>query len=141
MLWIKAFHIIAVTCWFAMLFYLPRLFVYHIMSDDDASKERFCTMERKLYRAIGTPSMIAAILLGGSLVSFNWDYYSGTIWFWIKLCLVFVLVGYHLMCGNFVKKFQRNEVEKNHVFFRWFNEFPVILLVAIVILVVVKQPL
>lgn len=140
MLWIKAFHIIAVICWFAMLFYLPRLFVYHIMADDTPSKERFCIMERKLYRGIGTPSMILALILGGCLVGFNWGYYFSSTWFWMKLFLVAVLIGYHCMCGAWVKKFQRNEVDKSHVYFRWFNEFPVLILVTIVILVVVKQP-
>ncbi len=138
MLWVKAFHIIAVICWFAMLFYLPRLFVYHAMAEDSASKERFCIMERKLYRGIGTPSMIATVILGGWLASFNWEYYANSLWFWIKMALVFVLIGYHHMCGAFVKKFKHNAVTQNHVFFRWFNEFPVLLLIPIVVLVVVR---
>ncbi|MFL0810570.1 MAG: protoporphyrinogen oxidase HemJ [Agarilytica sp.] len=141
MLWIKAFHIIAVICWFAALFYLPRLFVYHAMSEDDISRERFKTMERKLYRGIGTPSMIATLALGGWLAGLNWDYYSQATWFWIKLTLVLILVGYHHACGAFVKRFQRDEVQQSHVFFRWFNEFPVILLIIIVLLVVLKQPI
>ena len=138
MLWVKAFHIIAVICWFAMLFYLPRLFVYHAMAEDSASKERFCIMERKLYRGIGTPSMIATVILGAWLASFNWEYYASSLWFWIKMALVFVLIGYHHMCGAFVKKFKRNAVTQSHVFFRWFNEFPVLLLILIVVLVVVR---
>lgn len=140
MLWIKAFHIIAVVCWFAMLFYLPRLFVYHAISDDNVSKERFKIMERKLYKGIGTPSMIASIVLGGCLASLSWSYYSGTTWFWIKVFLVLILVMYHFYCGVIVKKFQQGTVTQNHVFFRWFNEFPVLILIAVVILVVVKQP-
>ncbi len=138
MLWVKAFHIIAVICWFAMLFYLPRLFVYHAMAEDEESKTRFCTMERKLYRGIGTPSMIATLLLGAWAASYNWDYYAANLWFWIKMALVFILVGYHHMCGAFVKKFQQGSVTQGHVFFRWFNEFPVLLLIPIVVLVVVR---
>lgn len=140
MLWIKAFHIIAVVCWFAALFYLPRLFVYHAMSEDETSRERFKIMERKLYRGIGTPSMIATIILGAWLVHLGWEFYSTQTWFWIKMVLVFILVGYHHMCGAFVKKFAKDEVQKSHVFFRWFNEFPVLILIAVVILVVVRQP-
>ncbi|WP_086930962.1 protoporphyrinogen oxidase HemJ [Agarilytica rhodophyticola] len=138
MLWIKAFHIVAVVCWFAMLFYLPRLFVYHAMAEDEISKERFKVMERKLYRGIGTPSMVATIVLGAWLASYNGAYYAASIWFWIKLSLIFILIGYHHMCGAMVKKFARDENPHGHVYFRWFNEFPVLILIAVVILVVVK---
>ncbi len=141
MLWIKAFHIIAVICWFAMLFYLPRLFVYHAMAEDQVSKDRFHIMERKLYRAIGTPSMIATLIFGTWFASINWDYYVSSTWFWIKMMLVAALIGYHHMCGVFIKQFQKGLVTKGHVFFRWFNEMPAVVLVIIVILVVVKQPL
>lgn len=140
MLTFKALHIIAVICWFAVLFYLPRLFVYHAMTTDDAGRERFKIMERKLYRAIGNPSMIATILFGGITVGFNWDFYSQATWFWVKMGLVICLVGYHHMCGAFIKKFARDEVAKSHKFFRVFNELPVLLLIAIVFLVVLKQP-
>lgn len=140
MLWIKSFHIIAVVCWFAVLFYLPRLFVYHAMTEDEAGKERFKVMERKLFRGIGSPSMVATLVFGGWTASYNWAYYSSSLWFWLKLLLVAVLVAYHHVCGAYIKKFARDEAPKNHVFFRWFNEFPVLLLVAIVLLVVLKQP-
>ncbi len=138
MLWVKSLHIIAVICWFAALFYLPRLFVYHSMSEDRISRERFQVMERKLYRAIATPSMLATIVLGAWTASYNWSYYSTSTWFWIKLALVTVLVGYHHMCGKFIRKFATDTVAYNHKYFRWFNEFPVLLLIPIVILVVVK---
>lgn len=138
MLWVKAFHIIAVICWFAALFYLPRLFVYHAMSEDSISRERFKIMERKLYRAIGTPSMLATVGLGLWTASFNWPYYTGSTWFWIKVSLVTVLVAYHYLCGYLVRQFAKDNVTYNHVFFRWFNEFPVILLIPIVILVVIR---
>jgi putative membrane protein len=138
MLWIKAFHIIAVITWFAALFYLPRLFVYHVMSDDQISRERFKIMERKLYRGIATPSMVATIFLGAWLSHLNWGYYSQSGWYWSKLALVAVLVGYHHMCLAYLKQLRDDRCQRSHVFFRWFNEFPVLLLLGIVILVVVK---
>lgn len=141
MLWIKAFHIISVICWFAALFYLPRLFVYHAAAEDEVSNERFKIMERKLYKGIATPAMIATIFLGAMLAGFAWDYYSQSTWFWMKLALVVILIGYHGVCAKHLKRFAKDENEKSHVYFRWFNEFPVVLLIAIVILVVVKQPL
>ena len=136
----KALHIIAVICWFAVLFYLPRLFVYHAMSDDPISRERFKTMERKLYRGIGVPSMLATLIFGGWLLSFNWAYYSASTWFWLKIGLVVGLVGYHHMCAAFVKKFARDDNVPSHKFFRFFNEVPVLILIAVVFLVVLKQP-
>jgi len=138
MLWVKAFHIIAVICWFAALFYLPRLFVYHAQSSDEKSLERFKIMERKLFRGIGTPSMIATLILGGWLVGYNLEGYMQSGWFHAKLSLVVVLMAYHMYCGKLLKTFARDENTRSHVFYRWFNEFPVLLLIAIVILVVVK---
>ncbi len=138
--WAKSLHIIAVICWFAMLFYLPRLFVYHAMAEDEISKERFKIMERKLLRGIGTPAMIVTLFSGGWTAS---AFFSGSppqTWFWIKLALVAILVVYHFQCAKYMKMFQRDESPKNHVFFRWFNEFPVILLIVIVLLVVIKLP-
>ncbi|TQV71710.1 protoporphyrinogen oxidase HemJ [Exilibacterium tricleocarpae] len=138
MLWFKAFHIIAVICWFAALFYLPRLFVYHAMSEDETSRERFKIMERKLYRAIANPSMIATLLLGGAAAAANWSYYAASAWFWWKLALVAVLIGYHHACGRILRRFAEDRMERSHVFFRWFNEFPVLLLIPIVLLVVLR---
>lgn len=135
MLWIKAFHIIAVICWMAGIFYLPRLFVYHAMSEDTASKERFKIMERKLYNGIMTPSMVASVVLGMWL----WMAYgfSGG-WLHAKLALVGLLIAYHVWCSRTMKKFARDEIAHGHVFYRWMNEAPIFLLVGIVILVVVK---
>ena len=138
MLWIKAFHIIAIVCWFAALFYLPRLFVYHAMCDDKISQERFKIMERKLYKGIALPSMIATLVLGFWLLSKNTSYYMSGGWMHAKLLLVFLLVGYHHMCGAFMKKFARDANTRSHTFYRWFNEVPAFFLVAIVILAVVK---
>ena len=136
-LWVKAFHIIAVVTWFAALFYLPRLFVYHAMSSDSLSYERFCIMERKLYRGIMQPSMIATLLLGGWLLYLNPSWLSMG-WLHVKLTLVLLLLGYHHLCGAQLKAFARGENARGHVFYRWFNEVPVLFLLAIVLLVVIK---
>ena len=129
---------IAMVCWFAGLFYMPRLFVYHSMSEDPISRERFKVMERKLYRGIMTPSMIATLALGSWLAALGWQTYQFQYWLLIKIALVAVLVIYHFMCGNYRKKFLRDDAAQGHVFFRWFNEFPVLILVAVVILAVVR---
>ncbi|MBH3438295.1 protoporphyrinogen oxidase HemJ [Pseudomonas luteola] len=136
-LWIKALHIIALVCWFAGLFYLPRLFVYHAQSEDTVSRERFILMERKLYRGIMLPSMLATLVFGIVLLVLNPGWLSQG-WMHTKLALVFLLVGYHHMCGAMLKRFARGENKHTHVFYRWFNEAPVLILIAIVILVVIK---
>lgn len=138
MLWVKAFHIVAVVCWFAALFYLPRLFVYHSQASDLVSLERFKIMERKLYRGIANPSMIATIVLGFWLITYNAEGYLQSGWLHAKLTLVVILLAYHLYCGKLLKRFAMNANTRSHVFYRWFNEFPVLLLIAIIILVVVK---
>ncbi len=134
MLWIKAFHIIAVICWFAAIFYLPRLFVYHAMSDDEISKERFKVMERKLFNGIMTPSAIATIASGLWLLSYG---FWGN-WMIAKLCLVLLILVFHIWCGVTLKRFANNANTHSHKFFRVMNEMPVFALIAIVILVVVK---
>ncbi|MGE1152846.1 protoporphyrinogen oxidase HemJ [Pseudomonas sp. ICMP 460] len=137
-LWVKAFHIVAIVCWFAALFYLPRLFVYHAQSKDTVSKDRFCVMERKLYRGIMGPAMIASLVFGIWLIILNPAIFQSGAWIHAKLTLVVLLIGYHHMCGAQVKRFARGENTRSHVFYRWFNEVPVLILLAIVILVVVK---
>lgn len=138
MLWIKAFHIIAVITWFAALFYLPRLFVYHAMSDDAVSNERFKVMERKLYNGIMTPSAVVAIVLGLWLITLNPAFYMQAGWMHAKLTLVLLLIGYHVHCWIYLRQFREDRNKHSHVFYRWFNEAPVLLLIAIVILVVVR---
>lgn len=138
MLWVKAFHIISVVCWFAVLFYLPRLFVYHAMSEDTISKERFKVMERKLIRGIGNPSMIATYVFGIWLVTYAWSFYKESPWFWLKIALVVILTFYHHMCIYLWRQFCLDKNTRSHIFYRWFNEFPVLLLIVIVCLVVVK---
>lgn len=138
MLWIKAFHIIAMVCWFAGIFYLPRLFVYHAACDDQPGRERFKVMERKLYRGITTPSMIATVVFGVWLISYNVAGYMSLGWMHAKLVLVALLIVYHFYCGYLVTVFRDDRNTRGHVFYRWFNELPVFVLVAVTILVVVK---
>jgi putative membrane protein len=137
-LWLKAFHIIAVVTWFAAIFYLPRLFVYHADATDTISRERFKIMERKLYRGIMTPSMIVVIALGAWMIALNPDFYLSQGWLHAKLTLVTLLVIYHFYCGHLLKIFRYDRNERSHVFYRWFNEVPVFLLLGIIILVVVR---
>lgn len=139
MLWIKSFHIICVVTWFAALFYLPRLFVYHAMSDDAISSERFKVMERKLYRGIMTPSAILTLVFGLWLASYySLEQLATMHWLHAKLTLVVFLFGYHGYCGQLIRQFKNDENKHSHVFYRWFNEMPVLVLIAVVILVVVK---
>ncbi|QSP95970.1 protoporphyrinogen oxidase HemJ [Marinobacter salinisoli] len=138
MLWVKAFHIIAMVCWFAGLFYLPRLFVYHANCEDAPGRDRFKIMERKLYRGITTPSMIATVVLGVWLIGYNPSGYLAQGWMHAKLLLVALLIAYHFYCGHLVTVFRDDRNQRSHVFYRWFNELPVLVLLAVVILVVVK---
>ena len=139
MLWVKAFHIISVVTWFAALFYLPRLFVYHAMCDDTLSSERFKVMERKLYRGIMTPSAVLTLILGVWLLSYYSLAQLATMnWLHLKLVLVLFLLGYHVYCGRLLRQFKNDKNIHTHIFYRWFNELPVFILFAVVILVVVK---
>ena len=137
MLWVKAFHLIFMVCWFAGIFYLPRLFVYHAMAKDQATRDHLAIMERKLYR-FTTPFAVLTIGFGLWLANYNWSYYLQSHWFYGKLALVLLLVGYHWQCGRYVKQLQHNNSTHSHVFYRWFNELPVLVLFAVIILVVVK---
>ena len=136
--WVLAFHLMAVICWFAALFYLPRLFVYHAMAEDTVSIERFKLMERKLYRGIANPSMIATVVLGLWLVHMAPQAYISQGWFHLKVLLVVLLIGFHHMCLGHMKKLANDSSKKTHVYFRFFNEVPVFFMVVIVILVIVK---
>jgi putative membrane protein len=136
-LWIKSLHIIFLITWFSGLFYLPRLFVYHSMTPatDREGNERFKVMERKLFFGIMTPGGILTIVFGLWL----WLGYgiTGT-WLHIKLALVSVLVAYHLYCGRLLFDFKFDRNRHGHVYYRWFNEFPTLILIAGVVLAVVK---
>ena len=135
MLWIKALHVIFMVTWFAGLFYLPRLFVYHAMSTDKTSIDRFKIMERKLFYGIMTPGGVLTAIFG----LWMWLGYGVTGgWMHIKFTLVLVLIAYHIYCGKLLNDFKTDRNTRSHVFYRWFNEFPVLLMIAIIILVIVK---
>ena len=136
-LWIKAFHIIFVICWFAGIFYLPRLFVHHAMSTDTATQERLSIMEGKLYRFV-TPFAFLSLGFGLWMVALNPGFYLKAGWFHAKLTLIVLLFAYHFYCGKLVKQFAAGHNTRSHVFYRIFNELPVLALFAIVILAVVK---
>lgn len=135
MLWIKALHIIFMVAWFAGLFYLPRLFVYHSTTTDTAGIERFKIMERKLFYGIMTPGAILTLIFGVWL----WlGYGFNGIWLHVKLTLVLILIAYHIYCGKLLLDFKHDRNRHSHIFYRWLNEFPVLILIAVVILAVVK---
>ena len=139
MLWVKALHLVFMVTWFAGLFYLPRLFVYHAMSDDQVSIDRFKIMERKLYFGIATPGGVLTLLFGfWTLYLFGWETYSETLWLQAKLVLVLAVVIYHVYCGKLLLDFKHDRNKHGHVWYRWFNEVPVLFLVAIIILAVVR---
>lgn len=134
-LWIKAFHIIAMVTWFAGLFYLPRLFVYHAQSSDETSIARFKVMERKLFFGIMTPGAVATILLGIWLW-LGYGFSGG--WMHVKLLLVGLVVVHHIWCYAALVRFRDDRNTRSHVHYRLMNELPVLYLAAIVILAVVK---
>jgi len=139
MLWVKAFHVIAMVTWFAGLFYLPRLYVYHAMTDDASGNARFKIMERKLLYGITTPGGILTVVLGlWMLHSYAWEAYKGEMWLHIKLTLVLILIGYHVWCWRLLKAFAEDRNTHSHVFYRWFNEFPVLILIGVVLLVYLR---
>ena len=135
MLWIKAFHIIFMVTWFAGLFYLPRLFVYHAQCDDQISHERFVIMEKKLFIIMTIGAVLTAVF--GLILLFS--RLPVPTWLQIKLALVATLIAYHVYCWSIIKRFRNHENCRTHVFYRWFNEFPAILLIAIVCLAVLNS--
>lgn len=137
-LWVKALHVIAMVTWFAGLFYLPRLFVYHTGVTDDAGNTRFKIMERKLYFYITTPGGIITTLLGLWLWSFNLIAYSHMLWLQIKLILVALLWVFHIYCGFLLSHFQQDNNKHSEKFYRLTNEIPTVILIAVVILAYVK---
>ena len=136
-LWLKAFHIIFMVTWFAGLFYLPRLFVYHALSSDAISIARFKIMERRLYYGITYPGGVLTTIVGLWLLWLGWETYKTMGWMHAKLALVVLLWAYHLSCGHFVRVFAKDGNQKSDIFYRFFNEVPVLFLCGIVILVVV----
>ena len=138
MIWVKALHLIFMVAWFAGLFYLPRLFVNHAMAEEEAVKTRLGVMESKLYRFI-TPWMVLTLIFGTWLLfDYAWMAYAHMLWLKIKLLLIAILVIYHFYCGKIIRDLASNTNHRSHVWFRWFNEFPVLILFAVVILASVK---
>ena len=140
MLWIKSFHIVFMVAWFAGLFYLPRLFVYHTLAEDKLSIERFKIMERKLYIGIMTPCMVLTVALGTWLWLGWWGSPAIAMgWLHAKLVLVLILIVHHFYLGKLIVDFRHDRNKHSHVFYRWLNEIPTLpVLIGIVILVVVK---
>ena len=134
MLWYKTLHIIFMITWFAGLFYLPRLFVYHAMSNDEISLERFKVMERKLFWGIMTPGAILTIIFGILLIQFH----QLLLWLQLKIFIVGLLVLYHIWCGKIMYDFKNDRNNHSHIWYRVFNEIPVIMLIVIIYLVVFK---
>jgi putative membrane protein len=137
MLWLKAFHIIFVVCWFAGLFYLPRILVNYAGCEDAATREQLAGMARRLYRFV-TPFMYLSFGFGLGMMWLNWNYYLSAPWMWLKLAGVVALFLYHLQCGRYVAAVVAHKDRHSHTYYRFFNEVPVLFLFAIVILVVVK---
>jgi len=138
MLWVKAFHVIFMVTWFAGLFYLPRLFVYHAMTDDESEKARLCVMERRLYGIMTIGGVLTAVFGFWLLFDYAWRAYASMGWLHLKLLLVAGLVVYHAWCRVLVKRFAADAERRSHRWFRVFNEVPSLFLIAIVILAVVK---
>ena len=138
MIWIKALHIIFMVAWFAGIFYLPRLFVNHAMTSDALVKAHLELMEKKLYHFI-TPWMVLTLISGIWLTfEYAWVAYAEMLWLKIKIALIVLLVIYHVYCGLIIKQLKAGNNTRSHIWFRWFNELPVIILFVVVILVVVK---
>ena len=138
MLWLVAFHVIFVIIWFAGLFYLPRLYVYHAMCDDEPGKERFKVMERKLYVMTNIGAVGTAIFGLWLLFAYAYDSYSNTVWLWVKLLFVVILYAFHGYCGRLLKDFREGINIRSHKFYRMVNEIPTIPLLVVVIMVIVK---
>ena len=136
MLWVKALHVIFMVTWFAGLFYLPRLFVYHADCSDQAGNERFQVMERKLFAIMTLGGGLAAVF--GFWLLFGWHWPLTEAWLQITLILVAALIAYHVYCGKLVNEFKAGVNTRSAVFYRWFNEFPAIVLVAVVMLAVLR---
>lgn len=138
-MWLKAWHLIGMVTWFAGLFYLPRLFVYHAMSDDQPSIERFKIMERKLYFGITTPGAVFTLVFGlWMLHDYAWLAFGEHLWLHAKLGLIALLVAYHVYCGKLLADFKHDRNRRSQVWYRWFNEIPVLMLIGIVLLAVLK---
>ena len=138
MIWVKALHVIFMVTWFAGLFYLPRLFVYHADTNDSISHERFLVMERKLFTIMTIGAILTAVFGFWMLGEYAWSAWRSSAWLNLKLVLVGALVVYHLYCLKIMRSFRAGTATHSHVYYRWINEIPALLLIAIVLLAVVK---
>ena len=137
-MWLKALHLIFMVTWFAGLFYLPRLFVYHAMTEDKVGSERFKVMERKLYY-FTLPWMFLNLFFGlWMLYDYAWALYGHALWLHIKLLLIALLVAYQFYCGKLMRDFAADRNRHSHTWYRWFNEGPVLVLFAVVLLASLK---
>lgn len=136
--WIKALHIISMVAWFAGLFYLPRLFVYHTDTKDEISIERFKLMEYRLYYYIMAPAALFTLLFGVILFSLSANYYATATWMHLKLGLVTLLILFHLYCGKCLRDFKYDNNQHSSLFYRWLNELPTLLLIAIVLITEIR---
>ncbi|MGB1311440.1 MAG: CopD family protein [Leucothrix sp.] len=136
-LWLKAFHVIFMVTWFAGLFYLPRLFIYHAMEENTHSFELFNVMERRLF-GIMTIGASLTVLFGLALVGMNWDYLLSSVWFGVKFIFIIALFVYHIWCYKIMIQFREGRNQRSHVWYRWFNEAPAIALIVIIVMVIVR---
>jgi putative membrane protein len=136
MLWIKAFHVIFMVTWFAGLFYLPRLFVYHADCVDQVGDQRFQVMERKLFAIMTVGAALATVF--GLWLLFKWHWPVTELWLQIKLLLVASLIAYHVYCSTLIRQFKLGNNSHSGKFYRWFNEFPALILIAVVLLAVLR---
>jgi putative membrane protein len=138
-MWLKALHLISMVAWFAGLFYLPRLYVYHAMSEDETSKERFKVMERKLFYGIMTPAAVVTFIFGfWMLFDYAWAMYGSSGWLHTKLFLLALMLVYHYFCWLWLEDFKHDRNQRDHIFYRWMNEIPTLFLLGIIILATVK---
>jgi putative membrane protein len=138
MLWLKAFHVIFMVTWFAGLFYLPRLFIYHVEASDQISLERFVIMERRLFGIMTIGAVLTAIF---GIAQIVWvPAFLKLPWMHIKLTLVVALAGYHVWCWRLMLAFRSGNNRHSSKWYRWFNEAPALVLIAVVLLAVLKQP-
>ena len=138
MLWPKALHLIFMVAWFAGLFYLPRLFINHAMTENHETSELFKVMERKLYR-FTTPWMVLTLVFGTwMLIDYAWAAYGSMLWLQIKLALIGMLVIFHFYCGKLVKIFAQDLNQRSHKWYRYFNEIPAVIMFIMIPLAVLK---
>jgi len=137
MLWLKALHLVFVVCWFAGLFYLPRILVNFAACENPDTRTTLAGMAQRLYRFV-TPLMWLALLFGLIMLTMNLEYHLSSTWMWVKLGGVVCLIFYHFQCGRYVQAIVADKDDHSHVYYRFFNEVPVLFLFAIVILAVLK---